>query len=71
LAAPGIAALYLAAVTVVALHVSHGLRSARRSLGLVSPNVTAWRRLLSTSVAVALWLGFALIPLAVLCGLLR
>lgn len=71
LAVPGIAALYVAAVTVVALHLAHGLRSARRSLGLASPSATATRRLLSTTVALALWAGFALIPLAIITGLLR
>lgn len=71
LALPGIAALYLVAVTVVALHLAHGLRSARRSLGLASPATTQSRRLLSTMVAMALWVGFALIPLAVVGGFLR
>lgn len=68
---PAVAAIYLGAVTVLALHVAHGLWSARRSLGLENPSPRAPRRLLSAAAALALWVGFSVIPLAVLCGALR
>jgi succinate dehydrogenase / fumarate reductase, cytochrome b subunit len=68
---PAVAALYLLAVTAVALHVSHGLWSARRSLGWKSPAHAPPRRLFSISLAIVLGVGFAVIPLAVLSGLLR
>ncbi len=68
---PAVAAIYLGAVTVLALHAAHGLFSARRSLGLTNPSKQAPRRLLSVAAAVALWAGFSVIPLAVLYGALR
>ena len=42
---PAVAAIYLGAVTVLALHAAHGLFSARRSLGLTNPSKQAPRRL--------------------------
>lgn len=68
---PAVAAIYLGAVTVLALHIGHGLYSARRSLGLTRPAAPAPRRLLSLAVALALWAGFGVIPLAVIGGVLR
>lgn len=68
---PAVAAIYLGAVTVLALHLAHGLFSARRSLGLRNPSRQGPRRLLSAAAAVVIWVGFSVIPVAVLYGAVR
>jgi succinate dehydrogenase / fumarate reductase cytochrome b subunit len=65
LQAPLTAALYLAAVAVLGLHLFHGLRSSLTSVGLPAPA----RALRLVAIAVAG--GFAAIPLAVVTRVLR
>jgi succinate dehydrogenase / fumarate reductase cytochrome b subunit len=65
------ALFYLGGVTLIAPHLYHGLWSARRSLGLLEPAAQAPRRGLSATVAILVWVGFAIIPLAIFFGLLR
>lgn len=68
---PAVSAIYLGAVTILALHLAHGLFSAQRSLGLISDSASEPRRLFSRSVALLVWAGFGAIPLAAWCGVLR
>lgn len=65
------AALYLAMMVVVGLHIYHGAWSAIRTLGLSRPRRNPFVRPVATVLAVALWLGFSAVPLGVLTGLIR
>lgn len=66
---PAVAALYLVFVAAVGLHLFHGSWSAFRSLGLVKPSGRPLRHKASLLVAGAIWLGFTVIPIAVLIGI--
>jgi succinate dehydrogenase / fumarate reductase cytochrome b subunit len=68
---PWVAALYVVAMAAVGLHLFHGTWSAFRSLGLTRPSEQPLRHKTSLLVAGAIWLGFTIIPLAVLAGLVR
>lgn len=61
---------YTVALAALALHVRHGLWSAAQTLG-VSGSTQRPARILSTAVAVVLCGGFAVVPWAVLLGLVR
>ena len=66
-----IAAIYVAAAVLLGLHLLHGLWAATRSLG-VRPEAAARRRRPAVTVlSVAVAMGFASMPLAVLAGWLR
>ena len=68
---PWVAALYVVAMAAVGLHLYHGTWSAFRSLGLVKPSEHSLRHRVSLLVAGAIWLGFTIIPLAILAGVGR
>lgn len=65
-----VSAIYLAAMGLLVLHLYHGLYSSPRTLGAVRP-FAPMRRAAATVIALAVGLGFASIPLAVLAGILR
>jgi succinate dehydrogenase / fumarate reductase cytochrome b subunit len=71
LGVPAVALFYLAGVAALALHLDHGLSSLWRSLGLSPLDDSAPRHKLARAVALAVGLGFAAIPLAVLFKVLR
>jgi succinate dehydrogenase / fumarate reductase, cytochrome b subunit len=62
--------VYLAAVGALSLHVYHGLWSAFATLGVENPRIDRLRRPLAGGVAVALFAGYAVVPVAVLAGLI-
>jgi succinate dehydrogenase / fumarate reductase cytochrome b subunit len=66
-----VACAYVAAAIVVGLHVLHGLWSAPRSLGAREASARSLARPLVAAVALALVLGFAAVPIAVLAGVVR
>jgi succinate dehydrogenase / fumarate reductase cytochrome b subunit len=68
---PWVAALYVVAMAAVGLHLFHGTWSAFRSLGLTRPSQNPLRHKTSLLVAGAIWLGFTIIPLAVLAGIVK
>ena len=68
---PWVAALYVVAMAAVGLHLFHGTWSAFRSLGLTRPAQEPLKHRTSLLVAGAIWLGFTIIPLAVLAGIVR
>lgn len=72
LRSPLFAVGYIVALTLLGLHLDHGLWSWRRSLGLVPLRPTAGplQRPLSRLVAALIWLGFISIPVAVSLGFL-
>jgi succinate dehydrogenase / fumarate reductase cytochrome b subunit len=68
---PLVACGYVAAALVIGLHVLHGLWSAPRSIGLREAAAGRLARPLVAAVALALVLGFAAVPIAVLTGVVR
>lgn len=68
---PWVAALYIVAVAAVGLHLYHGAWSSVRTLGLSQPSDQPLKHRASAVVAGLIWLGFTIIPIAVLAGLVR
>lgn len=62
---------YLAAMLALGLHLKHGVGSLFQTLGAEPPRIDRLRRGLGLGLAVGLGIGFAIIPLAVLAGLVR
>jgi succinate dehydrogenase / fumarate reductase cytochrome b subunit len=60
-----VTASYVAAVALLALHLSHGLSSLGQTLGLHHPIYTPWVQRLGPVVAAALTAGFLSVPIAV------
>ncbi len=68
---PWVAAFYIVAMTALGLHLYHGTWAAFRTLGLVRPTHRPLRRRAAAALAVVVWLGFTIIPVAVLARVLR
>jgi succinate dehydrogenase / fumarate reductase cytochrome b subunit len=66
-----VSALYLLAMVVVGLHLWHGVWSFSRSLGVAKSTDEPLRRRVAPAVAIVIWLGFSLVPIAVMAGVLR
>jgi succinate dehydrogenase / fumarate reductase, cytochrome b subunit len=63
--------LYLLAMIAVGLHLYHGIWSSGRSLGMSPPSPRPLRRTIALVLAVVVWLGFTVIPIAVYAGVVR
>jgi succinate dehydrogenase / fumarate reductase cytochrome b subunit len=70
LGARGIALLYIGATVLLGLHLFHGLYAAPRSLGLRAGSRSQAGRPFALAFAALLALGFALVPIAALLGVL-
>ena len=66
-----VAAIYVAAMLALALHLYHGTWSMFQTLGIEHARVNAARRRLATVLAVLVPLGFVSVPIAVLIGAIR
>jgi succinate dehydrogenase cytochrome b subunit len=66
-----VVALYLIAMGAVGLHLYHGLWSSGRSLGVSPPSPRPLRRSVALVLALLVWLGFSVIPIAVYAGVVR
>ena len=66
-----VALLYLIAMVVVGLHLYHGTWSSLRTLGLTRPAVDPLRRRVVTVLTWVIYLGFSVIPIAVLARLVK
>jgi len=62
---------YLIAMGAVGLHLYHGLWSSGRSLGVSPPSPRPLRRTVALLLALLVWLGFTVIPIAVYAGVIR
>lgn len=71
LSVPWVAAFYIVAMAALGLHLYHGAWAAFRTLGWVKPSYHPLRRRVAAVLAVALWLGFTIIPVAVLAGMVH
>jgi succinate dehydrogenase / fumarate reductase cytochrome b subunit len=68
---PIVVTIYLIAMAVVGLHLYHGVWSSGRSLGMSPPSPNPLRRTIALVLALLIWLGFTVIPIAVLAGVVR
>jgi succinate dehydrogenase / fumarate reductase, cytochrome b subunit len=68
---PLVVLVYLVAVAAVGLHLYHGLWSSGRSLGMSPPSPHPLRRTAALMLALLIWLGFTVIPIAVYAGIIR
>ena len=66
-----VTAVYLVAMVLLGLHMWHGVWSFGRSLGVAQPSGNPLRRRIAPIVAIGLWLGFSMVPIAVMAGLIR
>jgi len=71
LSVPLVAVLYIVAMAAVGLHLYHGAWSSLRSLGAAQPRANPLHRPIARVIAVVVWLGFTVIPVAVLLGVLH
>jgi succinate dehydrogenase / fumarate reductase cytochrome b subunit len=55
----------------VGLHLYHGIWSSGRSLGVSAPSPHPLRRPLALALALLVWAGFTVIPIAVYAGVVR
>ncbi|MEP7228038.1 MAG: succinate dehydrogenase cytochrome b subunit [Gemmatimonadales bacterium] len=62
---------YLAVMAFVGLHLYHGLWGSGRSLGMSPPSPRPLRHSVALVLALLIWLGFSLIPIAVYAGVVR
>jgi len=68
---PWVVAFYVVAMLFLMLHLFHGAWSSVRTLGLTKPSRHPLHRRVATLIAVVVWLGFSVIPVAVLLGVIR
>src|SRR6476469_7316314 len=68
---PLVVGFYELAMAAVGLHLYHGIWSSGRSLGVSAPSPHPLRRQLALALAVLVWGGFTVIPLAVYTGMIR
>lgn len=68
---PLVATFYLVAMVALGLHLYHGLWSSPRTLGAAPPTEAPMKRILALALALIVAVGFAIVPLAVLLGLVR
>jgi succinate dehydrogenase / fumarate reductase cytochrome b subunit len=66
-----VAVLYLIAMVGLGLHLYHGAWSSLRTLGLTRPARDLMHRRIATVLAWAIYLGFSIIPIAVVAGIVR
>jgi succinate dehydrogenase / fumarate reductase cytochrome b subunit len=66
-----VAAFYIVAMLALGLHLYHGAWSSVRTLGYAKPSPNPLHRRIALVVAVGVWLGFTLVPVGVIAGLIR
>lgn len=68
---PVVSVAYIAAVSLLMLHLYHGLWSMFQSVGANHPRYTPVLKTLARTVAIVLLAGYAAIPVSVMAGLVR
>src|SRR5437764_927472 len=66
-----VAAFYVLAMIFLGLHLYHGAWSSVRTLGYAKPSSYPLHRRIALVIAAVIWLGFTVVPLAVLAGLVH
>ena len=62
---------YVIAMIALGLHLYHGAWSSVRTLGMSQPSPKPLHRTIALGVAVVLWAGFTIVPVAAFLGLIR
>jgi succinate dehydrogenase / fumarate reductase cytochrome b subunit len=65
-----VALFYVVVMIALGLHLYHGAWASFRSLGLSKPAREPLKRTIALGVALVIWLGFTLVPVAVFTGLI-
>ena len=60
---------YLGAMAILSLHLYHGAWASLRSLGIARPSSDPQHRRIALAIAIVVPVGFSLLPLSVLLGL--
>ena len=63
--------IYLAALAMLGLHIHHGFASAARTLGITRPRRERAIRIIGSTTAVVVAGGYALVPVAIMTGLVH
>lgn len=66
-----VAAFYIVSMMALGLHLFHGAWSSVRTLGYAKPSANPLHRRVALVVAVIVWLGFTLVPVGVIAGIVR
>ena len=66
-----VSGFYILAMAFLGLHLFHGAWSSLRTLGVARPSEHPMHRRIAAVVAIAVWLGFTLVPLGVLAGIVH
>jgi succinate dehydrogenase / fumarate reductase cytochrome b subunit len=66
-----VSAFYILAMAFLGLHLFHGAWSSLRTLGVAHPSEHPMKRRISAAIAIIVWLGFTLVPLGVLAGIVH
>jgi succinate dehydrogenase / fumarate reductase cytochrome b subunit len=66
-----VAAFYVLAMIFLGLHLYHGAWSSVRTLGYAKPSPNPLHRRIALVVALVIWLGFTIVPLGVLAGVIH
>jgi succinate dehydrogenase / fumarate reductase, cytochrome b subunit len=66
-----VAAFYIIAMIFLGLHIYHGAWSSVRTLGYAKPSPHPLHRRIALVVAALIWLGFTLVPVGVIAGLIH
>jgi succinate dehydrogenase / fumarate reductase, cytochrome b subunit len=64
-----VAALYVLAMAALGLHLYHGIWSSLRTLGASKVSAEPLKRPIAAAMAAVVWLGFTVIPIAIVAGL--
>jgi len=66
-----VAAFYIVAMIALGLHLYHGAWSSVRSLGYAKSTAHPLHRRIALAVAILVWLGFTIVPVGVIAGIIR
>jgi succinate dehydrogenase / fumarate reductase cytochrome b subunit len=66
-----VALFYIVAMAALGLHLFHGAWSSIRTLGYAKPSANPLHRKIALTIAVIVWAGFTIVPVAVISGLIR
>jgi succinate dehydrogenase cytochrome b subunit len=66
-----VAAFYIVAMIALGLHLYHGAWSSVRTLGYAKSSPHPLHRRIALAVAVIVWLGFTIVPVGVIAGVIR
>jgi len=66
-----VALLYIISMIALGMHLYHGAWSSVRTLGFAKPSFNPLHRRIALAVAAIVWLGFTLVPVGVIAGIIR